>query len=263
MKHRNRQLLLAVVCAVLAALFFPSPEAAIAGSEDRTTSVTTREKGRTTTVVTHENDWDTWSDPGQDLLRMQRETLSSQEEQAREAGRVRRRDEVEKVRQKSSAEHEAYYDAILEDSQAALRAPLGVYYRKPGYVRTDAPASDGSAVEVGGISYQYDQGIFWLQQGARSIVVTAPVGAVVNTLPQGVTRVPAKTGPVWYFFGTFFAEKGGGYQVIKPPVGITVFYLPDGYSQERVNGVGLYRFGDILFKPVFVQGVLAYQAVEP
>ena len=43
----------------------------------------------------------------------------------------------------------------------------------------------------------------------------------------------------------------------------TVFYLPDGYSQEKVKGVGLYRFGDILFKPVFIQGVLAYQVVEP
>ena len=30
-----------------------------------------------------------------------------------------------------------------------------------------------------------------------------------------------------------------------------------------MKGVGLYRFGDIFFKPVFIQGILAYQVVEP
>jgi hypothetical protein len=95
------------------------------------------------------------------------------------------------------------------------------------------------------------------------IVVTAPVGAVVDRLPRGVPRIPARPGPVWYFFGTFFGEKGVAYEVIKPPAGTTVFYLPDGYAQEKVKGVDLYRFGDILFKPVFIQGVLAYQVVEP
>ena len=74
-----------------------------------------------------------WDDYNRTILQMQRESLSSQEEQAREAGRARRRDEIEKKQEKSAAEHEAYFDAILEDSQAALKAPQGVYYRKPGY----------------------------------------------------------------------------------------------------------------------------------
>ena len=99
---------------------------------------------------------------------MQRESLSSQEEQAREAGRARRRDEIEKNQEKSSAEHEAYFDAILEDSQAALKAPHGVYYRKPGYSAAEGPGSDATTVEVGGLTYRYDQGIFWLQQGSAT-----------------------------------------------------------------------------------------------
>jgi hypothetical protein len=57
--------------------------------------------------------------------------------------------------------------------------------------------------------------------------------------------------------------RGSAYEVIKPAAGLTVFYLPNGYSQEKVKGVELYRFGDILFKPVFIQGILAYQVVEP
>ncbi len=194
---------------------------------------------------------------------MQRESLSSQEEQAREAARERRRNELEVNQEKSASEHEAYFDAILEDSQAALKAPRGVYYRKPGYSAAEDPGSDARTVEVGGFTYRYDRGVFWLHQGAGFTVVTAPVGATVDTLPQGVSRIVSGAGSVWYFFGTFFGEKGGAYEVIKPAAGLTVFYLPDGYRQENVKGVALYRFGDVRFKPVFIQGILAYQVVEP
>lgn len=244
--------LLAVVCTGIAGLIFLFPPAVIARDGDHRLR------------AARDDTWDDgWDDYNRTLLQLQRETLSSQEEQAREAGRERRRDEIEKKQEKSAAEHEAYFGAILEDSQAALKAPRGVYYRKPGYSATESPGSDARTVEVGGLAYLYDQGVFWLHQGSSYIVVTAPVGAAVDRLPQGVSRIPSRPGPVWYFFGTFFGEKGGAYEVIRPAAGSTVFYLPDGYSQENVKGVGLYRFGDILFKPVFIQGVLAYQVVEP
>jgi hypothetical protein len=247
--------LLAVVCAGLAGLMFLFPQAVVARDGDRRP------------VPVRDDNWndgwdDGWDDYNRTLLQLQRESLSSQEEQAREAGRVRRRDEIQKNQEKSATEHEAYFGAILEDSQAALRAPQGVYYRKPGYSAAESPGPDARTVEVGGLAYVYDQGIFWLHPGSSYIVVTAPVGAVVDRLPQGVTRIASRPGPVWYFFGTFFGEKGGAYEVIKPAAGSTVFYLPDGYSQENAKGVGLYRFGDVLFKPVFIQGVLAYQVVE-
>ncbi len=222
-----------------------------------------RDGDRRPVVILHD-DWDDgWDDFNQTQLQLQRESISSQEEQAREAGRVRRRDEIEKSQEKSSAEHEAYFDAILEDSQAALKAPLGVYYRKPGYSAAEAPGSDAGPIEAGGQAYLYDQGIFWLHQGSSYIVVTAPVGAVVGRLPQGVTRLSTGAGAVWYFFGTFFKEKGGSYEVVKPAAGLTVYYLPDGYSQVKAKGVGLYRFGDVLYRPIFIQGVLAYQVFEP
>ena len=220
-------------------------------------------------IGSHEtHDWDDgwgdgWDDYNKTLIQLQRESLSSQEEQAREVGRGRRREEIEGIKEKTTAEHEAYFDAILEDSQAALKAPTGMYYRKPGYTAAEGPGGGAEPVEIGDFTYLYDQGVFWLHQGSSYIVVTAPVGAVVERLPQGVTRISSRPAPVWYFFGTFFGEKGGAYEVLRPAAGLTVFYLPDGYLQESVGGVGLYRFGDILFKPVFIQGVLAYQVVEP
>jgi hypothetical protein len=249
-----RRRLLAAACAGLAGLALLLPR------------VATARNGGPAAGWAHDgwDDWeDSWDDYNQTLIRMQRESISSQEEQAREAGRERRREEIEQSQEKSSLEHEAYFDAILEDSQAALKAPPGVYYRKPGYSAAEGPSGVAVTVEAGDRTYLYDQGIFWMQQGTRFIVVTAPVGAVVDRLPQGVTRVQTRPAPVWYFFGTFFGEKGGAFEVIKPAPGLTVFYLPDGYSQGQQKGAGLYRFGDILFKPVFIQGVLAYQVVEP
>ena len=266
MFHRG---MLAIAGAVLAGVTFLAPGAARAGNDSRTTIVETRGKDRTTTVITHDDreDWDDWDDGWDDynqtLIQMQRESIASQEEQAREAARARRRDEIEKNQQQSAAEREAYFNAILEDSQAALRAPREAYYRKPGYSTADRPGVEAKTVEAGGLEYLYDRGVFWLHQGSDYIVVTAPVGAVVDALPRGANRIPSKPAPVWYFFGTFFRERGGTYEVVKPPAGLTVFYLPDGYGQETVKGLGLYRFGDVHFKPVFVQGVLAYQVVEP
>ena len=244
--------LLASACIACAGLVFPLPQPAIARDGDRVP------------IIVHDTNWDDdWGDFNQTMIQMQRESLSSQEEQAREAGRARRRDEIEKQQDKSSAEHEAYFDAILEDSQAALKAPLGVYYRKPGYSAAEGPGDTARTVEVGGLAYLYNEGIFWLHRSGDYVVATAPVGAAVDKLPQGVTRLAAKPGPVWYFFGTFFGEKNGDYEVIKPAPGLIVFYLPDGYSKDKVKGAGVYRFGDIFFKPVFIQGILAYQVVAP
>jgi hypothetical protein len=195
------------------------------------------------------------------ILQMQREGLSSAEEQAREAGRVRRRDEVEKQQQQQSTEHEEYFQSVLESSQAALRAPRGAYYRKPGESTQETPAA-AQSVDVGGVGYLYDQGIFWLLPGPPFIVVTAPFGAVVDKLPAAAYRIAGQQASRYYFFGTFFEEHDGKYQVIKPPAGTLVSYLPDGYRLEQAQGATLYQFGPTYFKPVFVQGVLVYQVVE-
>jgi hypothetical protein len=213
-------------------------------------------------LAEHSDGWDDWDDYNRTLLQMQRESISSQEEQSREAARAVRRTELEQSRAKAAAERETYFDAVIEASQASLRAPRGAYYRKPGFTSSEPPAAGSPVVEVGGIAYLYDRGIFWLQQGPDYLVVTTPVGAVVAELPRGAVRVSAAGGPVWYFFGAFFAESPGGYVVIRPTPGLTVFYLPDGYLRVKVGAADGFRFGETLYKPVFLQGILAYQVVE-
>jgi hypothetical protein len=195
------------------------------------------------------------------ILQLQREAISSQEEQAREAGRARRRDEVDQMQESQSIERQEYFQSVLEASQAALRAPRGAYYRKPGDTSQEAPA-DAQTVEVGGIGYLYDRGLFWLLPGPPFIVVVAPYGAVVDRLPAGAYRIFSKQAPRYYYFGIFFEERSGKFEVIKPPAGTLVSYLPDGYQQEQSQGTTLYTVGPTSFKPVFVQGVVVYQVVE-
>jgi hypothetical protein len=169
------------------------------------------------------------------ILQMQRESIAAQEEQAREAGRAIRREEVEQLKEQDSTEREEYFQSVMEASQAALRAPRGAYYRKPGESSQESP-TNAQSVEVGGVAYLYDQGVFWMLPGPPFIVVVAPYGAVVDTIPAGAYRVPGKGATRHYYFGTFFEEKSGKFEVIKPPPGTLVSYLPDGYRQEQVQG---------------------------
>jgi hypothetical protein len=96
---------------------------------------------------------------------MQRESISSQEEAAREAARRQRREEIQQDREKAAAEREEYFDAILEASQARPARPRGAYSQAGVQERGPPAPATSTAVDVGGMPYIYDQGVFWLQQG--------------------------------------------------------------------------------------------------
>jgi hypothetical protein len=66
---------------------------------------------------------------------------------------------------------------------------------------------------------------------------------------------------IYYFFGVFYKGKDGKYQVVKPPAGTFVTYLPDGYTQETSKDGTIFRFGELAFKQVYFQGVLAYSVI--
>jgi hypothetical protein len=118
-------------------------------------------------------------------------------------------------------------------------------------------------IEEAGVQVFYEQGIFWVKQGTQYVVIAAPVGVVVDTIPAATTRVANRAGEEYgYFFGTFFQRKDKKFVVVKPPVGLNVTYLPDGYETKGSKEATLYAVGNITFKPVFVMGVLVYQVVS-
>jgi hypothetical protein len=202
-----------------------------------------------------------YSDYGYDSFEAEEDREWAQES-AREAGREKRRDELEVKKAADSAEHAAYTDAIIESSKASLTAPRGVYYRKPGFISREAPGSGAQVLEEAGVKVFIEQGIFWVKQGEQYVVIAAPYGVVLDSIPAATTRVATKSGEYGYFFGTFYQRKGDKFVVVKPPAGLNVTYLPDGYETLGTKDATYYKFGNTTFKPVVVFGTLVYQVVE-
>ena len=204
----------------------------------------------------HDNAWDST-----DMRRMQSERISAQEEARREEGRKVRREEVAARQAADQKAYLASQQAIRDASRAASNAPRGYFYRKPGSTTTSLPASAVS-VQAGGKSYSYNAGVFYMQADAKThIVVPAPVGAVVDALPEGsqAAMLNGKPSGASYYFGTFFAEKDGKYEVVQPPQGTVVSYVPDGYQETEAGDSLRYKFGGISFSPVIFGQTVVYQ----
>jgi len=198
-----------------------------------------------------------------DARQMQRQSISAAEEARREGAREKRREEVSQQKEQSEREYLASQEEIRASSRAAATAPRGHFYRKPGSTAATLP---GAAVEVkvGEQAYHYFSGIFYRQLPTGYIVVPAPVGAVVDALPEGAGAAVYKddASTYFYYFGAFFTAEGDKYKVVDPPAGTVVGYVPDGYTETQVDGSPRYQFGDLNFAPVFFQDLLVYQVVK-
>lgn len=198
-----------------------------------------------------------------DARRLQQDAQSDAAEQRREVAREKRRDEIAKEKTQSEQEYLASQAEIRQSSRAAANAPREYFYRKPG---TFAKTLPGATVEmkVGNETYHYFSGIFYRQLPDGYIVVPAPLGAVVDKLPEGAGGAVYKgdSNTYFYYFGTFFTAEGDKYKTVKPPAGTLVGYVPDGYTETEVDGGPRYEFGGFSFKPVFMQDVLVYQVAK-
>jgi len=201
--------------------------------------------------------------PDYERRRLQQDRIEAEEEARREPSREKRREEIDAER---SAEVEAYLDsqeAIRSSSQAAINAPRGFFFRKPGSSTSQLPVG---AVEVtaDGRTFHYASGVFYFQSGNRYVVVTAPAGAVVDELPDGHGTAEHINETYSYYFGTFFAEKEGKYEVVVPVPGVVVGYLPDGYNEMRDGEQDdiTYEYGGVYYQAVFLNGILAYMVVS-
>lgn len=192
--------------------------------------------------------------------RYQDNSNAQADEVRRDAQRQKNREEIEKKKEADTAEYLASRAAVREASAAASRAPRDAYYRKPGSTMTTMPDAHVK-VTVGDQTYFYFRGIFYVQLPGKFIAVHAPVGAVVDALPEGIGAAIYK-GDVetyTYYFGTFFMEENGKYKVVVPPAGTTVGYVPDGYTESEVDGTVQYQFGDMRFSPGFYGNEVIYK----
>lgn len=202
--------------------------------------------------------YDSW-----DARKLQRDAQSEAAEVRREQARDKRRDEIADEKAAGQEQYLASQAEIRASSQAAANAPRDKFYRKPGSTTKTLPGA-AAEVKAGDQTYRYFSGIFYRQTPSGFIVVPAPIGAVVDTLPDGVGTASYKgdVDTFFYYFGTFFTAEGGKYKVVQPPAQTIVGYVPDGYVESEADGGPRYEFGPHKFKPVFFQDMLVYQVVQ-
>ncbi len=89
----------------------------------------------------------------------------------------------------------------------------------------------------------YDQGTYYQKSGDGYKVVTAPVGAITENLPDGYSTIQIGDKVDYYYGGDYYTDyKDGKYIVVTPPQGASVSYLPDGYQTKEVDGVTYYVY---------------------
>jgi uncharacterized protein DUF6515 len=111
--------------------------------------------------------------------------------------------------------------------------------------------------------YWYDDGCFYLPQNNGYAVVTAPIGAIVASLPPGY-ETPVLDGVTYYYFGgVFYVYTGQGYQVVAAPPGAVIYQLPDGATDQQIDGQDFLVYNNTWYEPISQDGQDAYEVVPP
>ena len=98
---------------------------------------------------------------------------------------------------------------------------------------------------------------------AAGVAAGIAIGKAITAPPAGYRTVYHGNVPYAYHNGDYYQPApSGGYVVAPPPIGVVVPVLPTGAALTVVNGLNVYRYGDIYYQPVFVNGVTAYQTVR-
>ena len=120
------------------------------------------------------------------------------------------------------------------------------------------------ALQIGGVPYYYDDGIYYQPAEGGYQEVYPPVGAAVPQPPDGAIEIYAGGQTYYYAGGAFYVQQPDGTYAIAPtPIGVVVPELPPGTIQVSVNGGVAYQFNGIYYGPVFVNGVTQYETFMP
>jgi hypothetical protein len=111
--------------------------------------------------------------------------------------------------------------------------------------------------------YYYEQGVYYAPSNGGYVVVPAPAGATVTTLPQGSqTVVINETTNNYYYGGTYYEKSGSGYVVVPPTAGTVVENLPEGGKEAKIGEVTYVKVGDTYYQPIEQNGKNMYEVVE-
>jgi len=134
----------------------------------------------------------------------------------------------------------------------------GPYYRPFGAV-VATMAATAIAVSWMNSQYYYNAGVWYAPASSGYTVVTAPVGAVVATVPSQAVVVNNNT---YYYGGTYYEKTGEGYKVAAPVAGTVVENLPEGGEEVTIGDRKFVKFGETYYQPIEKDGKKMYEVVE-
>lgn len=118
-------------------------------------------------------------------------------------------------------------------------------------------------ISVENQQYHYDQGVYYVKSNDGYTVVQAPVGATIETLPEGTQTVQVnETTNNYYYGGTYYEKDGEKYTVVPPTAGTIVPALPEGGEEVRIGEQTYVQYGETYYQPVQVDGKNMYEVVE-
>ena len=111
--------------------------------------------------------------------------------------------------------------------------------------------------------YYYDQGVFYVKADGGYSVVSAPVGAIIKTLPSGYETVSLDDNVTNYYYGGAFYEKGSsGYKVVPPTSGALVQHVSDGGEEVKIGEITYVKLGETYYQPVKENGKDMYEVAN-
>ena len=137
-----------------------------------------------------------------------------------------------------------------------------------GY-QTDTLPSGGETITVNGQTYTYAEGGFWQASGAGYVVVDAPAGARVSTLPESaVAHDDEGEATLYQFDRTYFSESTDEsgrkvYVVQPPPPADEINSIPAGSVSFDADGVTYYYVDFSFYAEYEEDGATGYVNAEP
>lgn len=127
-----------------------------------------------------------------------------------------------------------------------------------------ALAATAVIVAVNNEQYHYDNGVYYAPASNGYQVVPAPIGAVVNTLPEGYATIPVSGGGSYFYYGGdyYVQTVANSYRVVDPPMGVVVTNLPDGAQETTVEGNRYMVYNGTYYQPVTENGQNGYEVVD-
>ena len=111
--------------------------------------------------------------------------------------------------------------------------------------------------------YYYDQGVFYLKGDGGYTVVSAPLGAVIKTLPTGYETVTLEDKTRNYYYGGSFYEKiSSGYKVVAPLAGSVVEHVSGGGEEVKMGEVTYIKLGETYYQPIQQDGKDRYEVAD-